>query len=239
MAESQSYIVRLLRKVETALEDGRLRGHRVMMDKVVYRLSHAEDMHGALERLYAVRGYDRFALRLMWLLEHTREQTDRLETSVVDYDVENLIEELKGSENPERDGGKYSAQEPIEHQEAFHDSLHRFGRILDDVRRRSFDGNAFRGVEEDALHQILAENEALQNAAGAINQHDVVKFTKACSSFVTYALDNGLLHDVRVMNMLDHANLTLQTVLATAGTEEYDSLQKSIELLQNPKELLD
>ncbi len=240
MSEAQGYIVRLLRKVELALQDGALRGQRGVMAKVVSRLSHTDDVHASLERLYAVHGYDRFALRLMWLLEHAAERTDRLDGPATEYDVENLLDDLKPLAVVPS-GGKDSAgvSSRPEGLEVFHESLHAFGRALDDVRRRSFEAHTFVGLEEDSLYQILAHTDALQRAARGVGKEDVVKFTTACSEFVSYALDRGRLRDVRVINMLEHANLTLQTVLAAPGTEEYDSLQKSIELLQNPREVLE
>src|SRR4030042_558152 len=91
MSKAQGYIVRLVRSVELALQDGALRGQRAMMTKIVSRLSHTEDIHGALEHLYAVHGYDRFALRLMWLLEHAAERGESLEGPATEYDVENLL----------------------------------------------------------------------------------------------------------------------------------------------------
>src|SRR4030042_5401083 len=91
MSKAQGYIVRLVRNVELALQDGALRGQRAMMAKIVSRLSPTEGIHGALEHLYAVRGYDRFALRLMWLLEHAAERSERLESPATEYDVENLL----------------------------------------------------------------------------------------------------------------------------------------------------
>ena len=232
--------MRLVRNVELALQDGALRGQRAMMAKIVSRLSHTEDIHGALEHLYAVHGYDRFALRLMWLLEHAAERGESLEGPATEYDVENLLDDLRPLGNTEEGPRGHPGDAPAARDlEAFHESLYTFGRVLEDLRRHAFDGRTFRGLEEDALYQVLAETDALQKTARAAGQGDVVKFAAACTGFVTYALDHGHLHDVRVVNMLEHANLTLQTVLAAPGTEEYDSLQKNIELLQNPGELLE
>jgi hypothetical protein len=180
MPEAQGYIVRLLRKVELALQDGGLRGQRPMMAKVVSRLSHAENTHNALERLYAVHGYGRFALRLMWLLEHAADRTDNLDGPATEYDVENLLEDLKPLANKKEVREGQSGHAPgREGPEAFHESLHAFGRVLENVRRRSFDGRTFHGFEEDTLYQILAQADALQKAAREAGKEDVVKFTPA------------------------------------------------------------
>lgn len=240
MSEARSYIVHLLRKVEAACENGALRSQRLMIGKAVYRVSRAEDVREALQRLYCVRGFDRFALRLMWLFEHARGHTDRFETAAIEYDVEMLLACLAGRDSASGAAGQGAPIDvgAVESLETFHDQLHRFGKVLDSVRRRAFVGDVYQGLTEDALDSIRSEAELLERAALPAGQHDVGRFARACVDFLQYAQDHALSGDVRIINMLENANLTLQTVLAAKGTEEYDSLQKNIELLQNPRDLL-
>ncbi len=239
MSGAQSYIVRVLRKVEAAFHDGEYQAQRLVVGKAFYRISHAEEVNAALERLYCVHGFDQFALRLMWLYEHAGNDLNRIEGAVIDHDIETLIATLRPPAPVEDEhGARIETLTPVQDMETFHDALHRFGRVLEEVKRRSFEGALFVGADEDLLNQVLAETHSLQKAAQTVGQGDVMKFSTACASFLQYALDHSLTHDVRVVNMLENANLTLQTVLAASGTEDYDSLHKNVELLQNPKDLL-
>jgi len=238
MSRAQSYIVRLLRKVEAAYHDGEYERERLVVEKACFRLSHADDLNAALRRLYCVPGFDQFALRLMWLSEHSSEETNRLEGAVIDYDVEALIGTLRLSGRGDGEHTRIAPLAPAQAMETFYEALHRFDRVVDEAKRRSFDGDHFKGADEDSLYRVLSEAGSLNQAARAAGQEDVVKFSTACAGFVQYGLDHGFTHDVRIINMLDHANLTLQTVLAASGTEEYDPLHKNVELLQNPREIL-
>jgi hypothetical protein len=56
---------------------------------------------------------------------------------------------------------------------------------------------------------------------------------------VHYAIDNGAANDERVANILDNANLTLQTLRDTVGDEDHDALQNMIGLLEDPQRLLE
>jgi len=230
-----------MRKVEEAFHDGQYQLQRRVVGKAFYRISHADDIHAALERLYCVRGFSQFALRLMWLFARAGEDTSRLEDAVIDHDVEMLIDTLTPAGQAQDGGGGASPAVPplpAQEMEAFYESLHRFGRAVGEMKRRAFEGDQFKGADEDSLYHVLSETGTLHEAARAVGKDDVVKFSTACTGFINYALEHGLTHDARVMNMLEHANLTLQTVLEATGTEEYDSLSKSAELLANPKELL-
>jgi hypothetical protein len=238
MSRAQGYLVRLLRKVEATFRDGENERHRLVVERACLRLSHTDDLNEALRRLYCVQGFDQFALRLMWLFEHASEATNRLEGAVIDYDVESLVGALRLSGGGDGGGSRMDLQAPAQAMEAFYEALHRFDRVVDEAKRKSFDTGIFKGAGEDSLYRVLSEVGLLDQAARAAGQEDVVKFATACAGFIQYAFDHGLAQDVRIINMLDHANLTLQTVLAASGTEEYDPLQKNIELLQNPKEIL-
>ena len=107
---------------------------------------------------------------------------------------------------------------------------------LCDVARGPF--TTRQGVEESRIYDILNELASLGEQAADAGKRDLSQFVSACSGFAQYVLDNSRLHDVRVVNILDNANITLQTVFETTGVEDNDSLQSTIQLLKQPKDLL-
>lgn len=238
MSGVQGYIVRVLRRVEASLRDDDCHAESATLGKIIHKMSRAENGVEALESLYAVRGLDQFALRLMWSLEHASSASGELNSDVLDNEVEILKSVYKSSMVNGRAPSKPKNVEQTPTAEILYDALHKFGRVVEDIRRESFDGEQFRSIGEERLFRILHETGSLQRAAAAAGNDAVVKFSGACSGFVQYTLDHALVHDVRIVNVLENANITLQTSLA-AGEEDFDSLQQTIELLQAPEKLLD
>jgi hypothetical protein len=238
MLGAQGYIVRVLRRVETALRDDECHTESATLGKIIHKLSRAENVVDGLELLYAVRGLDQFVLRLMWSLEHASTASNELNSDVLDNEVETLTSIYKAAMlNGRTPSRKEKEADKTASVGLLYDALHDFGRVVEDVRRGSFDGEQFRGIDEERLFRILQATGSLQRAAGVAGHDEVVRFSGACSGFVQYSLDHALVHDVRIINMLENANITLQTSLATGG-EDLDSLQQTIELLQAPERLL-
>jgi hypothetical protein len=240
MSGEQSYIVRLLRRVETSLaeHDNQVAGS--LVSKITLRVSQADNVQEALEMLYCVEGFDRFALRLMWSLEKMGIQTSDLNGTVMDYEIEKLIEDarlpLRGKSFLPTVVKEVAPDEALDR---FYEALHKFGRILGESKRKAYIDGAFKGIDAEVVYRILNETAALQQAADAVGKQDAKKFAEAVAGFINYALDHELLADVRIVNILENANLTLQTVLEAAGPDDFDSLSQTIELLQRPKDLLE
>ena len=239
MSGPQSYIVRLLRKVEASFTDGQHQAEAAMLDKIIHKISHTEKVEEALETLYSVKGLDRFALRLMWSLDHVGIDTNALEGTVIDYEVDalrSLVGTLRNGERKPSGPQQIVSLKPLDD---FYEALHKFGRAVEEVNRRSFEGDRFMGIDQDLLYRVLNESAALQRCAELAEKQDVVRFAEALSALVQFVVEQQVLGDVRVVNLLANANLALQTILESAGEEDYDSLQQTIELLKTGRTLLE
>jgi hypothetical protein len=239
MSGQQSYIIRLLRKVEASLREGQRQTEAAMLDKVIHKISHTERVEEALETLYGVKGFDQLALRLMWSLEHVGMDMNSLENSVIDYEVEalrSLVWMLRNGDKKSAAIQQVTSTKPLDD---FYEALHKFGRVMEELNRKSFEGESFTGIDQDLLYRVLNESAALQRCAASASQEDVVRFAEAVTTLVQFVIEQQLFGDVRVVNLLANANLTLQTILESAGDEDYDSLQQTIELLQTGRTLLE
>ena len=238
MSGAQSYIVRLLRKVESWLGDHDHPADASRVGKIIQKLAQAEDIQEELDKLYSVEGCDRLALRLMWLLSVEEKGEVGLENGVLDHQasvLSDLVLQSSGDEHSSRN-------EPKELSEQLDDlfvSLHKFGKVIEELKRASFVNGEFGGIQESQLYGILNELESLKESARVADRNEAVEFAAACGVFVQYAIDGSILNDVRVVNVLDNANLTLQTIFEAVGVEDNDSLQSTIELLKQPGDLLD
>ena len=241
MAGDQSYVVRLLRKVESLLTKNGHQAKGDILGKVMQRFLQAENVKTALENLYSVEGWDQFALKLMWYVEKMKgPNAGVLRSGLMDYQVEELYSILVPAKNEHTDSAPADRvpAAPVQSGD-IREALHNFGRVLEELKRKSFEGDRFTGIEQALLEGALHEAATLQQAAGSRGNQDVERFCSAFSLFVRYVLERALLRDVRVVNLIDSANLTLQTVMDTVGAEDFDSLHQTIELLENPKTLLE
>ena len=239
MSKPQSYIVRLLRKVEASLMNGRRQAELTMLEKIIHRISHAENVREELETLYSVQGFDEFALRLMWSYEREGIESNTLESGLIDYEVETLEALLRSVRNGEKKKEEVREIPPPKPLDDFHEELHKFGRSVEDLRRKSFDDDKFKGLDQDLLYRVLNESTSLQHYATQAGKTDVVRFADSFSALVQFVLDRRLFGDVRVVHLLENANLTLQTIVETVGAEDYDSLQQTIELLRTGRSILE
>jgi hypothetical protein len=233
-----SYVVRVLRKLESRLieSEHHLEGGRVGL--IVQRLSKADNIRSVLADLYTVEGYDRFALRLMYYGETVKDALGAMpDERLVDHHVRELFAALLSHPAP---AATPEVQEsPAETNADLGRLLEEFEASLQALKRCSFKDEAFTGVDRESLEGFLQKTNDLGVIARKEKVVDVARFSAACSTFVHYALDQGLLKDVRVINILDNASLTLQTVLQTAGEENVDALQQMVQLLEDPSTLLE
>ena len=239
MSGAQSYIVRLLRKVETWLGEHGNAPEAAMVGKLVQKLAHADEIHSSLCALYQVDQFDQFALKLMWFLDKAERGDLALDTAVMDHQAESLgvllLELLKNGQGETPPSAPKGLPDRVD---SLYDALHKFGRSIEELKRNSLEGGTFARLPENQLYKILSELVSLRESASAASKEDVVQFASACSGFIQHVLDSGLLSDVRIVNLLDNANLTLQTIFEAAGMEDNDSLQSTIDLLKRPEDLL-
>jgi hypothetical protein len=236
MSGQQTYIVRLLRHVGSSLVGPGAELVRTRLGKVVQRISRADDLPGALETLYAVEGFDAVALRLMWVAQRPVLSSDALEPDVMDYEVRQMTWILRPSPEADRVALPPAAERPLDD---FYEALHRFGKGVDGQRRSVPVSGDDEGEHTDRLYGLLNDCAALEMAAARAGNETAVRFCTAFSRFTHYAIDEHHGSDERVQNVLESANMTLQTVLASCTLEEDDALQNMITLLNEPRRLLE
>ncbi len=235
MPGHQSYIVRLLRRTEASLAGKDMELIRGRLGKVVQKISRADDIRAALELLYSVQGFDAFAMRLMWVLERPVQAYNGLEGEIMDFEVRQLTQLLAP-----RPGYRPELPAPPEApMDALFESLHRFGREVEKLKRNTTKKEKIHATEPDALYRILNECAALEDAADKAGHPEVKRFCASFSKFTQYVIDDDRLSDGRVVNIMDNANMTLQTVLESYGAEDYDALQQMMTLLEDPQRLLE
>ena len=239
MTGEQTYIVRLLRMLEELLVQCSHRGEGERIGKIAEKISHADNLTLALRRLYTVEGLDQFTLKLMYRADRVRESLHPIpDKRILDYQVQDLYTVLFVSRR------KQFVEESVDGREGLiaedlPSALRRFHGEMEKMKKGAFEGGTFKGVEASLLKSVESEVEKLLQIATKENNHDVARFSSACLHFIRFVVDRGIFQDIRVVNFLDNANLTLQTVLETVGGDDYDSLQQTIHLLENPSTLLE
>ena len=240
MAGEYGYIVRLLRRLETMLIESGHQSEGGRLGQITQRISRADDARAALATLYSVEGYDQFALRLMYYGDKMRDVLVELpEERLLDYQIRELYAVLLSSARalnslPEE---PRSAAPPAKGD--MEKALEAFSSSLQDLRRTSFHQEEFTGIGRAQVDDLRARLEDLHGAAKERGNADVARFATACTTFVSFAVDRKLLRDVRIVNILDNAGLTLQTVLQAVGADDYDSLHQMVQLLEDPATLLE
>jgi hypothetical protein len=211
------------------LEGGRL-------GLIIQRFSRTDNLRGALTALYAVEGYSDFALRLMYYSETVTETLDgEPDDELLDYHVQELYDVLQSSEAgtlaAPASGGQQGAD--------LKKGLERFAASLQAVKRTAYKDEVFAVINRSLLTALLQHVNDLGEIARRERATDIARFSAACSTFLRYVLDHEMLKDVRAVNIIDNAGLTLQTALHTAGEENFDSLQQMVQLLEDPATLLE
>lgn len=240
MSGQHTYILRLLRELEGTLAGPGSEAARGVLGKIAQRVSAERSIKDALEILYSVEGYEAFALRLLWCLDRAGISSPALNKAVIDHEVGRL-----GSLFMQTMNGRWSEtvgaltppiSEPLE---SFYESLHRFGRCVEQCKRRAGEADEFQGVETDALYRLLNECSLLETASLNAGRGDVTSFAVAFAGCVQHIIDHDLHRDIRSLNIIESANLTLQTSLEAVGGEDDDSLRQMVALLRHPEGLLE
>ncbi len=237
MLPEQMHIKTLLHTLEVRLLSGGRQAEGEQIGLIASRLSHSRNFDRALERLYSVGGWDVMAVRLMWYAEQMRKSA--VGTAPNDDLVEHRVSELAAAIPAVSQKGDQPVPVVAEAGRVdMRDALFRFGAGLEGLRRASFAGGMFSGLPEAALERVVNEAASLGRLASAQQSRDIIRFAHAFTHFATFVLEQGILNDVKVLQVISTANLTLQTVLETAEAEDFDSLYQIIELLENPRTLL-
>jgi hypothetical protein len=238
MSVGQSYIIRVLRNVETWLGENRHAAEGAKVGKIIQRIAQAESVDEALGELHRVEGFRDFSLHLMWMLQRAQQPGFAATEQIVNHHAALLTSLLTTESEPE--GEQDVVEQPTLPAtiDKLYLSLHKFGRSMDAMKRGALVDGMFHGIDEESIYVLLNSLAELGESASSSGRKDALQFTEACTGFVHYAVEKSLLQDVRVLNVLDNANCTLQTVFEAGGGEDHDSLQSTIDLLKQPNELL-
>lgn len=240
MADEDRYCVQVLKTLEAHLIGEGFRPQAERIAALVKRLKETGDPDAVLRQLYGVRGWDTIALRLLWY-EYKARETDvqALERTMMDKHMRELFDAVV------KTGGVSTAPPPqspapsVPTSQDITEALERFDAAVGILKQRSLQGDDFIGIEQPLIEILQEETDALRGVASAEDNQDIVKFCTALSIFLVYIIDKGRTNDVRTMNIIDNANLTLQTVQQTMGAADYDSLQQITQLLENPGTLME
>ncbi len=237
MSRQQTYIVRLLRQVEASASGNGARPAQNFLSAIIQKISQADNVHDALEMLYGVPGFEDFAIRLMWCLERNGVVYSDPEDDLLEYEVGNLTAALHSSS---KNVVTHIAPVEIPAQPLgdFYDTLHNFGRSIEEVKRRFLQGDGSRDVDSEILYRIMSNLEDLKKTSKKVAKEPVCRFAESAVIFLQYVVDHHTSADRRVVYILDHANRTLQTVMETVGIEEYQSLNEVSAMLNVPEQLL-
>jgi len=234
---AQTYLIRVLQVVEKELDAEARHGESALVGKLVQQVLSTDDLDGLLERLYCVDGLEKFALGLMWMISIDFGRNNGMQSDRFSYDVENLRSLLLAdSKRGTSASGRYvsgNAAAVVRMDEG----LYKFGRFVGEIKRRLTIGESFQGFDEDIIYRLMGETAFLKDVARGAEETEVVRFCEALVCFLEYVIEHRLMADIRALQILSYSDLTLQTVMATAGAGDRDSLQRTIELLQQPAKL--
>ena len=237
MAEQEEYITLLMKSLELVLRQSGQRTEAAVVARVTDGIEKGGTLLPALEELYGVSGFDQMALRLMWYAERMQEwRGPRPDQRVLEFQVQQLASDLpiptgSGKEQP-------AVEQEVRHTGAG-DAVQRFSDSINALRKRAFEGDRFVGLDTVGLDGSVRAAEQLRAAANAESNQEVARFADAYMRFARYILENRVMTDVRVVNFIENANLTLQTAIATFGPDDFDSLHQTTMLLEAPKTLLE
>ncbi len=237
MSGEYGYIVRLLRKLEFLLAQRGEQREAGRMGQIVQRIARSDDVRSAVKALYAVEGYDRLALRLLYYADTLGPLlTEIPDDRMIDYHVEQLDRAL-------RNGGETTLTARPARRPPSQDvtgAMEQFVATVRELRRGADSGEgASPPASREQLEALLAQAQNLGATAERENAADISRFAVSVTTFVRYVIDRSLFGDVRVVNILDNAVLTLQTFLPSVGADDFDSLSQTIQLLADPATLLE
>jgi hypothetical protein len=233
MAGEREHILDVMQLLESRLTSSNRSLDAGRISLIRRALSSVQHLDAALETLYGVQGYDQVALRLMWYAEKGSDPfaavlTEHVVSRRADELLSLLPTEFPAPAGPGTDEPKSMAA-----------AVDEFGVAVEALKAGSFHEGQFSEVTEDLAARLRASLQPLGRAGALEENRDVARFADAVARFLELVRARSLARDVRAVNLLDSANLTLQTVMQTHAAEDYDSLQEITRLLENPLPLLE
>jgi hypothetical protein len=227
MAVDHATPVQLLQQLERHLIERERRVEGLLIGRIARRVEQSADVRGTLDELGAVEGFGPFVLRLLWLA-HPSDVTSPPERSpeLKEFQLQELTRLLPPLRTKSPAVGAPDSPS---------DAVRDFGHAVEGLQRRSSPDGHFRGVDFGALAIVDGAVTRLLVAARGEGKKDIADFAEACAAFCRFVREEGLAHDVRCINLLDNAHLTLQTVIDAGSADDYDSLRQTIALLRNPE----
>ncbi len=237
MSGEQGYIVRLLRKLEFLLAQRGEQREAGRLGQIIQRIAKSDDARGAVKALYAVEGYDRLALRLLYYADTLGPLLSELpDERLIDFHVEQLDRALRGTDEADLTPRRVRHAPPQDVTGA----MDQFVASVHELKRKAYaEDGTFEQIPRDPLEDLLRKARELGATADRNNEGDISRFAGSVATFVHYVIDRSLSGDVRVVNILDNAVLTLQTFLPSVGADDIDSLTQTIQLLADPATLLE
>lgn len=233
MAGEREHILDVIQLLESRLTSSNRSLDAGRISLIRRALSSSQHLDAALEMLYGVQGYDQVALRLMWYAE---KGSDPFAAVLTEHAVSRRADELLSllpTEFPAPAGPGPEVPKSIAA------AVDEFGVAVEALKAGSFREGQFSEVTEDLAAPLRASLQPLGRAGALEENRDVARFADAVARFLERVRARALARDVRVVNLLDSANLTLQTVMQTHAAEDYDSLQEITRLLEDPLPLLE
>ncbi len=228
---SESYVVRLLRSVEQKLGERGEPHAQSVMGKIVARVSGSENIHEELKRLYYVQGMDLLALRLMWSMEQLPSVSRTAEQLFLVRESDLVCNEfLRSFSTPEMPADDLSAD--------LLSALMEISAQVDNLGGQEGEGRLV-GIDEKKIFGLLQSLEALQALAAQERKQRVLQFATVFRNFLGFVLDRQMFSDVRLVDILEHANHSLHTILHDSRDRGQDTLQETTDLLKDPETLLD
>ncbi len=231
MHGSRTYLIRVLKRLESRLDAEGYRAEAGIISGIVANLGETERLQDELERLFSVDGLEQLALGLMWLQAKERTPLNGIQDEVVNYEVEMLRMVFLADPEDEHEGRPPASRQTPE---PLSEALVEFSRLIADLRRRLTGGGRFQGFSEELAWRVLDQMSRLRGAALLKGNREVERFCDALAGFLEYVVRNRIFSDVRVLSVMNNANLTLQTVVGGEIPEEQASLDQTIELLKHP-----
>jgi hypothetical protein len=233
MNPSRTYLMRVLKRLEARLGAEGFSAEAASVGGVVGRLGDQGNVQEELERLFRVEGMEQLAMGVMWLSAQEIAPLNGMVEDVVEHQVDTLRRILLADPDDDHEENQ-AAGNGLHGPGSLSRALVDFSRLIADVKRRLMGGGSYQGFSEETAWRVVDQLSDLREAALTKGNEEVPRFCDALGDFLEYVLKNRIFSDIRVLDVIEYANRTLQTVVAGEIPEERGSLEQTIELLRHP-----